>query len=784
VRSSKFLRVFVGLSLLGVVSASAAPTLVQTTNTASSAKVKTLTATFATQPTAGNLLVAVNGIANANGGSLPGISGWYSAGAAPNFVPGGAMFWKVAGASEPLSVTVTNAESDTQGLAIYEYSGIALPAFMEGSFTTGSGSSLTSSVLTATSSSELIVGGFIVNANTSYTNWSNSFIERNEFKSGTVSTYARTANSGAWFGQFARFAASVVGPPGGLGNVYGYNTGRIILVDTTTGAGTTVRTISPGLLGAAGLAQRPSDGMIFFMDGAIGNDGVYRWDPYNPSSSPVFLGTTGVGIPYMPRWAFSTNNVLYAIDQFSGNLYTINQTTGAATPGPALTGGPSGGGDIAFAPDGKLYLVVGTTLYTVPIGGGPVTTNGAISGITGSVPGLAFDAAGRMLVCNGSNPAQVYVVDIPTRVATALPSTLGSDSGDLGSAPGIQGSFTVLSGTVFEDVNYGGGAGRSKAASSGVGRPNARVELYNASSNYVSSATTDASGNYSFTVTTNSTYKVRVVNNTVTSSRGGSGLVPVQTYRTDATNGVASVTDRVGGEVPLITDPGNGNSTLAALTTVTNAPQSITTVTVSSNSIAGLDFGFNFDTIVNTNDTAQGSLRQFIANANALSGADTSIFMISDGNAHAGLRAGIANQLNSGVARIALASVLPTLTDPDTAIDGGTQTANVGNSNAGTAGNPDKPGKSVGTGADGVENTGDEPQLPTYNNPEVEINGNNFGSAVLQIAGNNITVARVALYNHPSQSAGVLISGGTGGLVSGCYIGARADGTDPGAASI
>ena len=35
----------------------------------------------------------------------------------------------------------------------------------------------------------------------------------------------------------------------------------------------------------------------------------------------------------------------------------------------------------------------------------------------------------------------------------------------------------------------------------------------------------------------------------------------------------------------------------------------------------GLDFGFNFDTIVNANDTGQGSLRQFIINSNALTNA-------------------------------------------------------------------------------------------------------------------------------------------------------------------
>ena len=36
--------------------------------------------------------------------------------------------------------------------------------------------------------------------------------------------------------------------------------------------------------------------------------------------------------------------------------------------------------------------------------------------------------------------------------------------------------------------------------------------------------------------------------------------------------------------------------------------------------MTGVDFGWNFDTIVNTNNTGQGCLRQFITNANTLGG--------------------------------------------------------------------------------------------------------------------------------------------------------------------
>ncbi|RZM18882.1 MAG: hypothetical protein EOO88_39600 [Pedobacter sp.] len=87
--------------------------------------------------------------------------------------------------------------------------------------------------------------------------------------------------------------------------------------------------------------------------------------------------------------------------------------------------------------------------------------------------------------------------------------------------------------------------------------------------------------------------------------------------------------------------------------------QSVTPVTVSGSAISSVDFGFNFDTIVNNKDSGQGSFRQFITNSNLLggeaslaqsgntvnatgaavaltSGKETSIFMMSDAAAHNG----------------------------------------------------------------------------------------------------------------------------------------------------
>src|SRR5690349_8487365 len=177
----------------------------------------------------------------------------------------------------------------------------------------------------------------------------------------------------------------------------------------------------------------------------------------------------------------------------------------------------------------------------------------------------------------------------------------------------------TFNGTVFEDVNYGGGAGRSLAALSGVGIEGVRVELYRVSSGaLVDSDTTDGNGEYSLSSggggAGGGPHVVRVVNGTVRSSRSG-GLacttcVPIQTFRTTGltnNNTPVAVTDRVGGENPAISDAPSHTSgaTLASLT-VTNVqtPQSISTIdpSASNATLNNIDLGLNFSTIVKTRD--------------------------------------------------------------------------------------------------------------------------------------------------------------------------------------
>lgn len=246
-----------------------------------------------------------------------------------------------------------------------------------------------------------------------------------------------------------------------------------------------------------------------------------------------------------------------------------------------------------------------------------------------------------------------------------------------------------ISGYVFEDKNFGGGAGRNSSASGAEFLQNVQVELYDASDgSFIESTTTNVSGYYVFEEKNSGDYYVRVVNSTVKSRRVGgtlAGNLAVQTFRSDASTGTAiAVTNKVGGEIPNYVDaPANsGSQNISVLTSGTQTPQSVTPVTLSFSDINNVNFGFNFSTIVNTNDSGQGSLRQFVINSNQLANFtlnqsglsnvyEYSIFNIptSDPN------------FNGSTFRITLSTALPDITDSFTRFDGSIQTAYTGNTN-------------------------------------------------------------------------------------------------------
>ena len=347
----------------------------------------------------------------------------------------------------------------------------------------------------------------------------------------------------------------------------------------------------------------------------------------------------------------------------------------------------------------------------------------------------------------------------------------------------------VISGTIFDDVNYGGGSGRnySTANADFVGEvgTQATVELWSSDGVLctggapIQTVTSSASdGSYSFNVVaTGATHCVRVVNDSVRSKRSGwsSSLIPVQTYRAefpdDVAGSVTEVIDEVGGESPQdvdvaagVYDRNAGDGSISQSVSFVDLPDDGTTA------VTGIDFGFNFDTIVNTNSDGQGSFRQFILNANALgdennlaqSGerlassslstetlptqTETSIFMISNASAGVdGINPTRQNLLvGAQYADISLDTSI-TVTDEDTNIDGTTLSVNINNPNGGSI------GSNEAVGATGSDN------LPGVYRPEVQVSGSQINLAASDVEVRGIAFLPTSTALNITASSDVLI---------------------------
>ena len=333
----------------------------------------------------------------------------------------------------------------------------------------------------------------------------------------------------------------------------------------------------------------------------------------------------------------------------------------------------------------------------------------------------------------------------------------------------------LITGTVFEDVNYGGGQGRDFTTSSGIGLEGVTVELYNSLGILLSSDITDENGNYVMAGMANGSYRIRVVNNTVKSSRNGGSTcttcLPIQTYKTEySLNTLTPVTNEVGGNNPSGQDTSSG---------VINNAQTVSTVTILNEGVVGIDFGFNFNSIVNTNEGGQGSLEQFIINSNSLdevglnieansifnpaTGEDVSIFMIPTTSDPLG-RTADARFNGSGYFDILISNSaeLSSITDDNTHIDGRTQTAYSGDTNTGT----------VGTSNTIVGVTGNT--LSNYNQPEIQIRQNNgVDNYVLNIEANEVVVRNTAIYSN--IDSGIQMTSGSSTIIEN-LIGINANG--------
>ena len=219
------------------------------------------------------------------------------------------------------------------------------------------------------------------------------------------------------------------------GNAGGNN--DIWSINLTTGVETLVYNNYPGG-NAASLAQRPSDGMLFYSINGT-NGAVYRFNPATPSVAPVAIGTLGANVSGSFRMAFNGATLYYMIGNTgtdANRIYTINQTTGVAT-GLATITNTNNGGDMAFL--GNTLYIIDQDLRLCSYAGLPA--NGAAGGCnTIGVPddnsiGIAFTSGGQLLLQTVNN-SNLYSVNLPGLGFTQITGLSGGNTatGDLASA--------------------------------------------------------------------------------------------------------------------------------------------------------------------------------------------------------------------------------------------------------------------------------------------------------------------------------------------------------------
>ncbi|MDX1690325.1 MAG: putative Ig domain-containing protein [Acidimicrobiia bacterium] len=362
---------------------------------------------------------------------------------------------------------------------------------------------------------------------------------------------------------------------------------------------------------------------------ASGAAGDVRWIDLtaDPSSDRIALGVV-------------TSSADVWLDVWDGSAFSAKQlgsTSGGGDTFPGVRVGFEGVSGDALAVYSLSTNAVQYRTWT-PGGGwsgqaaGPDLGNDPNSLQLASAPGIDE----LMLAAQDSDKDLVLAEWDGTAFGTA--TQLESDTGEASNQPFmfVWDVHATVTGTVFEDVDYGGGDGRDLATAAAdapgftLPRAGVTVELYDAAGTLLGSTTTDAAGAYEFTGVAPGTHYVRVVESTVPSGRTGAdgSEVLVQTYRIDGPGEPAGTgATKVGGEVPWQAEaPANsGTQTLTDVQSTAGAyTQSIVEIGVEADGRDDVDFGYASTVVVNATDAGRGSLRQVIRNANLL-GDDASL---------------------------------------------------------------------------------------------------------------------------------------------------------------
>ena len=275
----------------------------------------------------------------------------------------------------------------------------------------------------------------------------NSRIQVNGLKDMRIFKHLLQRGLAAWLVLLAAIFMVTLAPQARAEAVYGITVNGIFSVDAATG-GPAIQlvTFASALPNAATLASRPGDGMLFYLDSQGANPNLWRWDPVNPTSLPVLVGSPGAATSGIIRMGFDENGRLMAMNSGLGTLlWELDQNSGAIVNTIPVSGDGdgniTGGGDMCLHPISNVqYMVTQTNLYTLN-SAGVLTLLGSISGLPAIATGCTFTHDGTLITSPGTT---LYSVNISSLTATAMPAATGAAAfGDLASSPTLLADLRV-----------------------------------------------------------------------------------------------------------------------------------------------------------------------------------------------------------------------------------------------------------------------------------------------------------------------------------------------------
>jgi uncharacterized repeat protein (TIGR01451 family) len=218
----------------------------------------------------------------------------------------------------------------------------------------------------------------------------------------------------------------------------GGSPGLVYSINTTTGALTDIGTLSFGT-NAAG--RDPISGDFYYVSTGSSTVAISAWDPTNGNNHVINASVPLDGTVALA--AFRDDGTFFVATSV-GDLYAIDRTTGDATLKGTFKNGNvtliTNSGDLAFGPDGNLYVFTGGQLYE--------TLSSDLAAATGSgsnIPAtlVASPGLGSLQIAFGQDGAlygisaagQLYSGNSVNGPVTPIGSPSGISLGDLASVP-------------------------------------------------------------------------------------------------------------------------------------------------------------------------------------------------------------------------------------------------------------------------------------------------------------------------------------------------------------